>query len=49
MDMFTLYGHIKKPNFLMILAWASPFKWEEVYLGVEGAGTSMPDTGRLIL
>ena len=30
MDMFTSYGHIQKPNkitdFLMILAWASPFK-----------------------
>ena len=30
MDMFTSYGHIKKPNkitdFLMILAWVSPFK-----------------------
>ena len=29
MDMFTSYGHIKKPNkitdFLTILAWASPF------------------------
>ena len=29
MDMFTSYGHIKKPkkitDFLMILAWASPF------------------------
>ena len=29
MDMFTSYGHIKKWNkitdFLMILAWASPF------------------------
>ena len=30
MDMFTSYGHIKKPkkitDFLMILVWASPFK-----------------------
>ena len=30
MDMFTSYGHIKKPNkiidFLVILVWASPFK-----------------------
>ena len=30
MDMFTSYGHIKKPKlnhrFSMILAWASPFK-----------------------
>ena len=31
MDMFTSYGHIKKPkkiiDFVRILAWASPFKY----------------------
>ena len=26
MDMFTPYGHNKKPIFFMILAWACPFK-----------------------
>ena len=35
MDMFTSYGHIKKPkitDFLMILAWASPFNEITLFL-----------------